>query len=147
MEKLQSDLREFIELLNSHEVRYLIVGGYAVAYHGHPRFTGDIEFFIEASSENASKLMAVLNDFGFGGIGLKASDFDRPDQIVQLGYPPNRIDLITSLSGATFADAWEKRIIDELDGVPVNFIDKRTLLANKASTGRLKDKADLDALS
>ena len=102
MLKLPKDLREFIELLNSHEVRYLIVGGYAVAYHGHPRATGDIDFVVEVSEENARKLEAVLLDFGFGGLGLTAADFLQPGIVVQLGYPPNRIDLLTTISGASF---------------------------------------------
>jgi hypothetical protein len=146
MAKLLQDLREFIELLNSHEVRYLIVGGFAVAYHGHPRMTGDIDFFVEVSEENARKLEAVLVDFGFGGLGLSAEDFKAPGKIIQLGYPPNRIDLITSISGATFAEAWESRVTGELDGLPVTFVGKDILMANKAASGRPKDMADLDAL-
>jgi hypothetical protein len=103
--KLQQDLREFIELLNSHKVACLIVDGYAVAYHGHPRFTGDIDFFIEASQENATKVVAVLADFGFAGMGIAEKDLLEPGTIVQLGRPPNRIDLVTSISGVEFADA------------------------------------------
>lgn len=147
MQKLPKDFREFIELLNSHEVRYLIVGGYAVAYHGYPRMTGDIDFFLAVSEENAAKLEAVLNDFGFGGLGLTAQDFLEPGKIIQLGYPPNRIDLLTSISGISFAEAWEDRVTDELDGLPVNFVGRKTLLVNKAASGRPKDQADLDALS
>jgi hypothetical protein len=147
MGKLPKDLREFIELLNSHEVRYLIVGGYAVAYHGYPRMTGDIDFFLEVSEENAAKLEAVLSDFGFGGLGLTAQDFLEPGKIIQLGHPPNRIDLLTSISGVSFAEAWEDRVADELDGLPVNFIGRQALLTNKAASGRPKDRADLDSLS
>ena|SRR5437870_8819737 len=117
MERLPKDLREFIELLNSHDVRYLIVGGYAVAYHGYPRTTGDIDFFLEVSEENAAKMEAVLIDFGFGGLGLTRQDFLKPDQIIQLGYPPNRIDLLTAISGVSFAEAWEARVRDELDSL------------------------------
>ena len=147
MPKLPNDLREFIELLNAHDVRYVIVGGYAVAYHGFPRLTGDIDFFVETSEENAQRLESVLTDFGFGSIGLSSEDFKKPDQIIQLGYPPNRIDLITSISGVTFAEAWADKVSDDLGGIPVTFIGKKTLLANKAASGRLKDRADLDSLT
>jgi hypothetical protein len=147
MGKLPKDLREFIVLLNSHEVRYLIVGGYAVAYHGYPRATGDIDFFVEVSEENAAKLAAALIDFGFGDLGLTAQDFLESGKIIQLGYPPNRIDLLTSISGVSFAEAWDDRVTDELDGLPVNFIGRRMLLTNKAAAGRPQDKADLDSLS
>jgi hypothetical protein len=145
--KLQKDLREFIELLNSHDVRYLIVGGHAVAYHGYPRTTGDIDFFVEVSEANASKLERVLARFGFGSLGLTAKDFLEPGTIVQLGYPPNRIDLVTSISGVAFADAWERRVCDCIEGLPMIFVDRQTLLANKATAGRPKDLADIDALS
>ena len=147
MLKLPTDLREFIELLNSHDAHYLIVGGYAVAYHGYPRTTGDIDFFVEVSEANAAKLEAVLIDFGFGSLGLTKQDFLQPGIIIQLGYPPNRIDLITAISGVAFDDAWQKRITDEVDGVRMVFVDRSTLLTNKASSGRPKDLADVDALS
>ena len=147
MLKLPKDLREFIELLNSHDVRYVIVGGYAVAYHGHPRSTGDIDFYVEVSDENAQKLEAVLVEFGFGGLGLSCTDFLQPGIVVQLGYPPNRIDLLTAISGVSFAEAWEKRVETQFEGVTMRFVDKSTLLANKAATGRPKDLADLDSLS
>lgn len=145
--KLQKDLREFIELLNSHNVRYLIVGGHAVAYHGYPRTTGDIDFFIEASEENAAKLEKVLARFGFGSLGLTAKDFLEPGTIIQLGYPPNRIDLVTSISGVTFGEAWEHRVCDRVENLPMIFVDRQTLLSNKAASGRPKDLADIDALS
>jgi hypothetical protein len=145
--RLQKDLREFIELLNLHNVRYLIVGGHAVAYHGYPRTTGDIDFFIEASEENASKLEKVLARFGFGGLGLTARDFLEPGTIIQLGYPPNRIDLVTTISGVTFREAWERRVCDCVENLSMIFMDRRTLLANKAASGRPKDLADIEALS
>ena len=146
MDPLAKDLREFIELLNSHDVRYLIVGGFAVAYHGFPRMTGDIDFFVEATEQNAERLAAVLEAFGFGSLGLKASDFTEPDTIIQLGYPPNRIDIITTLSGTSWAEAWAIRQADEIDGLPTQFIGRETLLINKRAAGRPKDLIDLDAL-
>lgn len=95
---LNPDFKEFVALLNAHEVRFLVVGGYAVAFHGHPRYTKDLDVWVEP--ENARRLMRALEAFGFGSVGLEAQDFLEPDYIVQLGYPPNRIDLITSLKGA-----------------------------------------------
>jgi hypothetical protein len=145
--KIQEDLREFVKLLNSHDVKYVIVGGYAVAYHGYPRYTGDIDFFIEASPANASKLIAAITEFGFAGLGLTEQDFLEPETIVQLGQPPNRIDLVTTLSGVEFDQAWQHRLICYVDGLSLTFIDKQTLMLNKAAAGRPKDLADLDALS
>ncbi|MFN3651976.1 MAG: DUF6036 family nucleotidyltransferase [Armatimonadota bacterium] len=147
MISLPKDLREFIGLLNSNEVRYLIVGGYAVAYHGYPRSTGDIDFLLQVSEENASRVIEALREFGFSSLGLRPADLLQEGIVIQLGYPPNRIDLLTGISGATFDDAWEKRIEDEFDGLTLIFVDLETLRANKAATGRPKDLADLDALS
>lgn len=125
----------------------MIVGGYAVGYHGYPRTTGDIDFFVDVSAENAHRIKSAIDDFGFGSLGLTSDDFQQANRIVQLGYPPNRIDIITAISGVTFAQAWTDRIEDELDGIKVVFIGKQTLLANKTASGRSKDKTDLDALS
>ena len=141
--RLQRDLREFVELLNCSEVRYVIVGGYAVAYHGHPRFTGDIDLFVESSADNADRILAALHQFGFGDLELTAQDFQHPDNIVQLGMPPNRIDLLTSLSGVSFEQVWQARLKTELDGLPVCFISKDLLLQNKRASGRAKDLADV----
>ncbi len=143
---LQKDLREFVELLNSHDVRYMIVGGYAVAFHGHPRMTGDIDFFLEPSEQNAAKILRLLTEFGFGGLGLTATDFLTPEFVIQLGYPPNRIDLLSSISGSSFEEAWADRVVAEVDGVTAIFAGRATLLANKAATGRPKDLADIAAL-
>jgi len=96
---LNQDFKEFIQLLNENHVKYLVIGGYAVAIHGHPRYTKDIDIWIEMSEENSEKLIISLTQFGFGTLGLTAQDFQAPDQIIQLGYPPNRIDLITTPDG------------------------------------------------
>jgi predicted nucleotidyltransferase len=147
MLNIPKDLREFIESLNSNKVRYLITGGYAVAFHGYPRMTGDIDVFVEISEENARKLEKVLTEFGFASLGLSAKDFLEPRTIVQLGYPPNRIDVLTSLSGVGFDEAWRRKVIADVDGLSVWFIGRDDLVVNKAATGRPKDLADLDALS
>jgi len=147
MANLPKDFREFIELLNSHDVRYLIVGGYAVAYHGYPRATGDIDILIEPSEDNARRIESVLTTFGLGSLGLTFRDFLKSGIIVQLGFPPHRIDLATAITGVSFEEAWDGRIETELVGTPVKMISKANLLRNKAATGRPKDSADLDALS
>jgi predicted nucleotidyltransferase len=143
---LQKDLREFVGLLNSHGVDYLIVGGHAVAYHGYPRYTGDVDFFIRPSPENAARVLAVLGDFGFGNTGVSISDLTTPERVIQMGLPPNRIDLLTSISGVSFEDAWAGRVADDLDGLPVLFLGREELLRNKQATGRTKDRDDLEKL-
>lgn len=143
---LSQDFREFIELLNSNEVRYLIVGGYAVAVHGYPRYTKDLDVWIYADSENVEKLISALKQFGFGSLGLTPDDFLTPDQVIQLGYPPNRIDLLTSLKGVEFNNAYESRVQIEINGLFADFVDLENLKKNKASTGRPQDIADLENL-
>lgn len=144
--KLQKDLREFIELLNALEVQYVLVGGYAVAYHGYPRYTGDIDFFVDISGDNPQRLEETLRHFGYGETGLNAEAFTTENQIIQLGVPPNRIDLITSLSGVTFEEAWASREVGEMDGLPITIISREMLKRNKQSSGRVKDLIDLEYL-
>ncbi|MDQ3396404.1 MAG: hypothetical protein M3511_01315 [Deinococcota bacterium] len=124
---LNQDFKEFIKSLNDHEVHYLIVGGYAVALHGHPRYTKDIDVWIWISEENAERMMAALEQFGFGSLGLQAEDFLAPDQVIQLGYPPARIDIITSLVGVDFEACYASRVQIDIGGVAVNFIDVEIL--------------------
>lgn len=144
--RLQKDLREFIELFNSNGVEYLIVGGYALAFHGRPRYTGDIDLLVVPTSENSRRIVAALHEFGFRVAGLQADDFTKAGQVIQLGRPPNRIDLLTSISGVAAADAWARRVAGELDGLPVFFLHRDHLIVNKRATGRLQDRADLEAL-
>lgn len=144
--KLNKDLREFIGLLNSTKVDYLIVGGHAVAFHGYPRFTGDIDFWVRRSIENAERLDRVLRDFGFSNVGIKAADFLEPEAVIQLGRPPNRIDILTSIDGNVFEEAWESRIVADFDGLSVAFIGKKDLIKNKKATGRPQDLADIQKL-
>lgn len=124
----------------------LVVGDHAVAFHGYPRFTGDIDFFVRPTVANAERVLAALADFGFGDVGLDVDALTRPDKVIQLGQPPNRIDLLTSISGVDFNDAWRDRIAADLDGLPVYFIGRHTLLTNKLASGRAKDLADVEAL-
>lgn len=146
MMNLEDDLREFIELLNALEVRYIIVGAFALAYHGYPRYTGDIDLFIERSSENAQAIMHAIQQFGFGDLGLSSEDFLQEDQVVQLGVAPNRIDLLTFLSGVEFHEAWARRVQGEMGGLSVPIISKELLKKNKAASARSQDLADLEHL-
>lgn len=143
---LNQDFKEFIQSLNNNNVRYLIIGGYAVALHGYPRYTKDIDIWVELSPDNAKKIMHALDDFGFGSLELKESDFLEPDMIIQLGYPPNRIDMILSPTGVDFQSCFPNRVIVEVEGVQVNFIDLDNLKKNKEATGRKQDLADLENL-
>jgi len=143
---LSKDFKEFIELLNEHSVRYLVVGGYAVAFHGHPRYTKDLDVWIELSPENADKILTALEKFGFGSLGLKHEDFLEADQIIQLGYPPNRIDILTILKDLKFEHCYEARVEVEIQGLHMNFIDIENLKKNKRATGRPQDLADAENL-
>jgi hypothetical protein len=143
---LEDDLREFIELLNTLEVRYIVVGAFAVAYHGYPRYTADIDLFIERSAENAQAISKAIQQFGFGDLGLSSEDFLQEDQVIQLGIAPNRIDLLTFLSGVEFQEAWATRVPGEIAGLNVPFISRELLRKNKAASGRSQDIADLEYL-
>ncbi|MCA0389128.1 MAG: nucleotidyltransferase [Bacteroidetes bacterium] len=143
---LTQDFKEFIQLLNEKSVKYLLVGGYAVGFYGNPRFTKDLDLWLECSKENAEKIEEVLKEFGFGSLGLTRDDFLDPDGIIQLGYPPARIDLIMGASGVNFEDCFPKRETVLLDGVTVNLINLEDLKMNKKASGRYQDLADLENL-
>lgn len=143
---LEDDLREFVELLNALNVHYLVVGAFAVAYYGYPRFTADLDLFIERSQENAERLVQVMERFGFGDLNLSADDFLKEDQVIQLGVSPNRIDLLTFISAVDFQEAWAARQQTEFQGVSVPIISKELLKRNKAATGRSQDLVDLERL-
>lgn len=144
--EVQKDFKELLALFNDHNVQYLIVGGYALAYYGAPRYTGDIDIFVKSDSENASLILKALNDFGFGSAGLKLEDFTNPENIVQLGYPPIRVDIMTSISGVSWEDAYISREEGKYGNIPVYFIGLDQYVQNKKATGRKKDLADLEAL-
>ena len=141
---LSKDFKEFVALLNKYDVQYLVVGGYAVAIHGYPRYTKDLDVWIALSPENADKILKALDDFGFGELNLTAEDFSEPDQIIQLGFPPNRIDIMTSLSGVDFNNCYETRLEVNLDGIAIVIIDRVNLKKNKLATGRPQDLADAE---
>jgi hypothetical protein len=143
---LNQDFKEFIESLNKNNVRYLVIGGYAVAFHGHPRHTKDIDIWVGMSPENAANIVKALGEFGFASLELKEEDFTAPNQIIQLGYPPRRIDILTSPPGVDFEECYSHRVETEMDGVLVNFIDVENLKRNKKAAGRHQDLADVENL-
>ena len=143
---LPPDFREFLRLLNAHEVEYLLVGGYAVAYHGYPRATADIDVWVAMRAWNAERVVAALRDFGFDLPELSQELFLEEGQIIRMGLPPVRIEIMTTLSGVSFDKCFRTRVSDELDGVSVNLISLADLKVNKKAAGRHKDLDDLENL-
>ena len=144
--EVQSDFRDLLALFRKHDVDFILVGAYALAFHGVPRFTGDMDVFVRCDSDNGEKIIAALTDFGFGSLGLTAADFEKPEHVIQLGVAPIRIDLLTSISGVGWAEACAGREEGSYGDVPVAYLGRRELIANKRATGRKKDLADLEAL-
>jgi hypothetical protein len=130
----------------AHRVRYLVVGGHAVAFHAKPRFTKDIDVWLETTADNARRVLAALDEFGFGTVGLREEDFTTPGMVVQLGVAPNRIDLLTAIDGVEFAEAWEGRVEGAFGDQRVSYLGRRELVRNKTASGRAQDLADLEAL-
>ena len=147
MQLLTPDFIEFIESCAARDVRFLIVGGYAVAAHGHPRATKDLDVWILADPANADRLIQALDDFGMGSIGLTRDDFLEPDVVIQLGFPPVRIDILTSVSGVSFDDCWDNRIVVNVGSVEAGLISAPDLIANKRAAGRPQDLVDADILT
>jgi hypothetical protein len=144
--EVQKDFRDLLALFNVHKVEYLIVGGYALAFHGAPRFTGDIDIFVEPNAHNAERILKVLIEFGFGSLNLTVEDFSSPDKVVQLGVPPVRVDLVTAITGVSWKEAFDGRTPGIYGDIPVYFIGRNEFVANKRAVGRKKDLADLEAL-
>jgi predicted nucleotidyltransferase len=144
--EIQQDFKDLLELFNAHKVEYIIVGGYALAFHGVPRYTGDIDIFVKPDSDNAGRIMSALKEFGFGSVGLSAEDFEKPGQVVQLGVPPVRIDIITSISGVLWNEAFSHRAPGKYGDIQVHYIGHEQFIMNKRAMGRKKDLADLEAL-
>ena len=144
--RLPPDFKEFLKLLKEHDVRYLLIGGYAVGYHGYPRATEDLDIWVAIHAENAQKLVSVLRDFGFDDPDLTPELFLQKPKIVRMGFPPMRLEITTSISGVDFDECYLARIVDELDGVEVKVIDLKNLKKNKKASGRTKDIADLEQL-
>ncbi|WP_025143119.1 nucleotidyltransferase [Pedobacter jeongneungensis] len=142
----EPDFIEFIELLNKNDVKYIIVGAHALAYHGRPRHTGDLDIWIKPDQENAEKMIIVLTEFGFASLGFKKDDFLKENYVSQIGYPPLRIDILNAISGVEFDEAYENKIDAEIDGLVTPFINVQDFIANKVASGRLKDLADIKEL-
>lgn len=142
----QPDFKELLALFNKQGIEYIIIGAYALAYHGAPRFTGDIDLYVRPTKENATRIIAALSSFGFGSLGLKEEDFQKPEQVIQLGVPPVRIDLITSITGVTWEQANAGKVAGQYGDVDVHFLGRNQYAQNKRATGRKKDLADLEAL-
>ena len=143
---LSQDFKEFVELLNKNEVEYLIVGGYAVGIHGYPRYTGDLDIWINATRQNARKMVAVLTEFGFDSFGLTEEDFTKLGNVIQMGYPPFRIDILTTIDGVRFGDCYKNKIVVLHDEITLDVIGIEDLRRNKKVSGRLKDIDDLGNL-
>lgn len=146
MMRLDPNFNEFIELLLANEVEFMVVGGYAVAAHGHPRYTGDLDIWILVERDNATKLVRTLDDFGFATLGLTPDDFLAAEQIIQLGREPVRIDLLTGLDGVSFQDCAGRVLDVDVEGMRVPFISRDDLITNKRASGRMQDLADVEAL-
>src|SRR5260370_21305346 len=143
---LNNDVSGFVGLLNWNEVEYLVVGAFAVALHGFPRYTADVDLLIRPTAENAERVVRARTQFGFGNLGISAKDLQSPGQVIQLGVQPNRLDLLTAISGVNFEDAWASSREAELEGISTRFIGREALIRNKESTGRAKDLGDAEEL-
>lgn len=141
--------QDFVDLLRAfidREVRFLIVGAYALGAHGRPRATGDLDVWVEPTPDNATRVMQALEDFGAPLDQVSAQDFSRPGVVFQMGLPPRRIDLLTELTAVTFADAWPSRLRAPFGPIAVDFLGRETFIKNKRATGRAKDLGDIESL-
>ena len=144
--EVQPDFKYLLELFNAHKVEFIIIGGYALAYHGAPRYTGDIDILVKPDPQNAERIIKALNKFGFGSVGLTKEDFENPDNVIQLGVPPVRVDIIMSITEVSWEDAFAGCVEGKYGNVPVKYIGKKEFIINKHATGRKKDLSDLEAL-
>lgn len=143
---LEKDFEDFVALLNKHQVNYMIVGGYALAFHGKPRHTGDLDIWIDISEDNAEKMTAVIADFGMKSLGITSDDFLQKGIITQIGHPPLRIDILNEIDGVYFQDAYINKLIIDIDGLIINYIGLDDLIKNKQSSGRSQDLTDVKTL-
>jgi hypothetical protein len=145
---VNEDFRDLLAALIAAGARFLVVGAHALAVHGVPRATGDLDVWIAADAENAERVHRGLVAFGapVAAMGVTSEDLQRPDQVIQIGLPPRRIDILTAITGVEFGEAWPERVTQEVEGMAVPFIGRAALVKNKRATGRAKDVADLEAL-
>jgi len=144
--EVQKDFRELLALFNEHKVDYVIVGGYALAFHGAPRYTGDIDILIHPDTANAHRILTALDEFGLRSVDLTAADFEKAENVIQLGVPLVRVDIITSITGVSWEDACTGRIQGKYGDIRVYYIGRKQFISNKRATGRKKDLADIEAL-
>lgn len=140
------DWRELLALFNSHKVEFVIVGAHALAHHGAPRSTGDLDLLVKPTVENARSVLAALTAFGFGSLAISVEDLCRSERVVQLGFPPARIDLLTTLTGVAWDEVVVGAVTAEYGGVPIRLLGRAELIRNKLATGRLQDRADVERL-
>ncbi len=145
--EMQQDFKELLKLFNKNNVEYAIVGAYALAFHGCPRYTGDLDILVKPDSNNAKKIIESIKEFGFESLELTIKDFSSKEKVIQLGIPPIRIDILTSLTGVTWKQISAHRIKDKYGDIPTYFIGKNELIANKKSLGRHKDLADIESIT
>jgi len=143
---IPQDFKEFIGLLKKHNVRYLIVGGYAVGFYSRPKYTEDIDIWVDCNESNAIKVLNVLREFGFGELDISVEDLSNPNMVFQLGYAPLRIDIMTGVSGLNFKESLSKSLSTKYFGIDVNIISLEDLIKNKKESGRKKDLYDIDWL-
>ncbi|MCA9408960.1 MAG: hypothetical protein KC733_09740 [Candidatus Omnitrophica bacterium] len=144
--EIQQDFKELLRLFQENHVDFLIVGGYALAFHGAPRFTGDIDVYVKPDEDNAIKILKALDEFGFGGLGISVEDLSVEEKVLQLGVPPVRVDIITSLSGITWEEAYKNREKGFFADLEVFFIGKSDFIKNKRATSRKRDLSDIEEL-
>ncbi|WP_026236569.1 nucleotidyltransferase domain-containing protein [Pontibacter roseus] len=144
--ELKHDFRNFIHLLNTYQIEYMVAGGFAVALYGYPRYTGDIDIWINPTPENANTLLKALQEFGYNEEQVTFEDLTTPDVVTQLGYPPNRIDIATGLAGVEFASCWKNKVSIPYEDIMANFISLDDLKQNKRATARQQDLLDLQNL-
>jgi len=144
---LPRDFQDFLRLLNANAIRYLVIGGYAVAYHGHVRYTGDLDIFVELSTDNAERIVRALRQFGFDLPKLKPGLFLRKGKIVRMGYEPMRLEILNEIDGVSFRECYRQRRMARLGDLKINFIDLPQLLKNKRASRRPQDLADIAALT
>ena len=144
--EVQQDFRDLLELFNKHKIDYIIVGAYALGFHGAPRYTGDLDVFVKPDPRNAGNIMKALHEFGFGSVGLTSADFEEEGKVVQLGFPPVRIDLITAITGVSWEQALTGMVKGQFGDLTVQYLGRDEFIANKRALGRKKDIADLEAI-
>ena len=144
--EVQPDFKELLALFNAHNVEYIVVGGYALAFHGSPRFTADLDIYVKPDRDNAHRILEALAEFGFKSVDLSLDDFQDPDRVIQLGVPPIRIDILTAITGVSWEEAYSGKVEGKYGDMTVHYIGRKQFIENKRATGRTRDLADLEAL-